>query len=113
VAFPFLCDIYKLVENEDNAEPGDTPVLLHADVPCGWIRMSGSLRYLAAGVGTALSRRMVTPFFPDVTERCEIWNVRYKEGGAVPGEPPRYRIAYVDGQARNFHLEYDLEAWTP
>jgi hypothetical protein len=55
---------------------------------------------------------MVTPFFADVTERCEIWNLRYKEGQPVPGEAPRYRITYVEGKARNFHAEYDLEAWT-
>jgi hypothetical protein len=113
MAFPFLVDIYKLVESEDNAEPEDKPVLLHADVPFGWIRMSGNLRYLAAGIGTALARRGVSPFFADVNERCEIWNVRYKEGGPLPGEPQRFRIAYVEGKARNFHLEYDLEAWAP
>ena len=111
--FPNLCDIYKLNEGSVNAEPEDKPILVHADVPFSFLRMNGNLRYLAAGVGTALSRRGATPYFSDVTARWEIWNVRTKEGVPLAGEPRRFRIAYVDGKARRHHLEYDLEAWTP
>ena len=109
--FPYLCDIYKLREGSINAEPADQPSLLHADVPCKFCRMSGNTRYLAAGIGVALSRRLACEYLPDVDDRCEIWNLRTREGVPLAGEPQRYRIVYAEGKQRNFHLEMDLEAW--
>jgi len=111
--FPLMCDIYQLTETSLNGEPEDTATILHTGVPCGWVRMSGNLRYLAAGIGVALSRRLATEYFPDVDDRCEVRNLRTREGTPLAGEAPRYRIVYAEGKQRGFHLEMDLEAWKP
>ena len=111
--FPLECDIYQLAEVTTNYEPEDDGgTLLHQDVPCGWIRLSGNTRYLAAGVGLALSRRLACEYFDDVDNRCEVRNLRTREGATLAGEPARYRIVYATGAQRGFHLAMDLEAWT-
>lgn len=109
--FALICDIYQLTETNTNAEPADIPTLLYSDVSCGFIRMSGNTRYLAAGAGLSLSRRLALEMRSGVDERCEVRNLRTKEGTAVADEPGRYRIVYAARSQRGFHLELDLEAW--
>lgn len=109
--FDLLVDIYLCEEETVNAEPmeGDGTVL-HADVPAAFLRVSGNRRYLSAGAGVVVDARMAIEYRAGITDRCEVRNVRTREGAAVPGLPPSYRIQFPDEGRRRHHVELDLQA---
>lgn len=110
--FDLLIDIHQLTETTVNGEPQDveSPTPLYADVPACFVRLSGSERYSAAGVGVGLAHRLAIETRALVCERCRIRNVRTREGAAVPAQPDHYDVKYVSWGRRGFHQEVDLEA---
>ncbi|MBN1631703.1 MAG: hypothetical protein JW990_18260 [Thermoleophilia bacterium] len=109
--FDLLVDIYSVPEELVNYEPVESDgTLLYSDVPASFIRLSGHRRYLSAGAGVVVDARMATEYRTDITDRCEVRNVRTREGDAVPGVPARYRIQYAESGRRRQHLELDLQA---
>ena len=110
--FDLLVDIYELTEGLVNDEPvdGEGAEPLYADVPACFVRLSGSERYSAAGVGVGLTHRLAIETRALVCERCRIRNVRTREGAAVPAQPDHYDVKYVSWGRRGFHQEVDLEA---
>ncbi|MBN1632230.1 MAG: hypothetical protein JW990_20940, partial [Thermoleophilia bacterium] len=113
VMFDLVVDIYAVPEETVNAEPRESSgTLLHADVPAAFMRVSGNRRYLSAGAGVVIDARMALEHRAGVTDRCEIRNVRSREGDAVPGEPDAYQILFPQDGRRRHHLEVDLRALT-
>ena len=109
--FDLMVDIYELVETTLNGEPvlapDSTPIT--TDLPAQFLRLTGGTRYLAAGVGVVISARMAIPATAGVTEKCQVQNIRTREGDTVLG-PAGYRILFVDEGRRHQHMELDLEA---
>ncbi|MBN1629916.1 MAG: hypothetical protein JW990_09140, partial [Thermoleophilia bacterium] len=83
--------------------------LVHGSVPASFIRVSGHRRYLSAGAGVVVDARMAIEYRADITDRCEVRNVRTREGDAVPGVPSAYRIQYASSGRRRQHVELDLQ----
>lgn len=111
--FDLLVDIYSVPEEMVNAEPVESDgTLLHGAVPASFIRLSGNRRYLSAGAGVVLDARLAIEYRAGVTDRCEVRNVRTREGEAVAGLPARYHIQYASSGRRRQHVELDLQALT-
>jgi hypothetical protein len=109
--FDLLIDIYSVPEETVNAEPQESDgTVLHADVPAAFLRVSGNRRYLSAGAGVEVDARMALEYRAGITDRCEVRNVRTREGVAVSGLPAAYRIQFVDEGRRHQHVELDLQA---
>jgi len=109
--FDLKVDVYQRSEGYVNGEPVRTdPVLVYADVPFMFGRLSGTTRYLAAGEGVALDARGVMDWRTGIDEKCQLQNVRTREGLMISGQPNAYRIRYVGTGRRRHHLELDLEA---
>ncbi|MBN1320742.1 MAG: hypothetical protein JXA87_07875 [Thermoleophilia bacterium] len=109
--FDLLVDIYAVPEKMLNAEPQETDgALLHADVPAAFLRVSGNRRYLSAGAGVVIDASMALEYRPRITDRCEIRNVRTREGAPITGLPAAYHIQFPQEGRRRHHLELDLQA---
>jgi hypothetical protein len=108
--FDLMVDIWGLAETETNSEPADDEALLYRDVPAAFIRLSGSTRYAAAGVGVGLTHRLAIEARTGITERCRVKNLRTREGMTLPAQPDQYNVQYVSWGRRGHHLELDLEA---
>jgi len=111
--FDLLVDIYLCAEATENAEPiADDGTLLYADLPAAFLRVSGQRRYLSAGAGVVIDARLATEHRSGITDRCEVRNIRTREGTDRAGEPEAYRVMFVDEGRRRGHLELDLQALT-
>ncbi|MBN1630473.1 MAG: hypothetical protein JW990_11960 [Thermoleophilia bacterium] len=108
--FDLIVDIYAVPEQTVNAEPIESDgTILHADVPAAFLRVSGQRRYLSAGAGVVLDARMALEYRTGLTDRCEIRNVRTREGVPITGLPTAYRIQFPQEGRRRHHLELDLQ----
>jgi len=111
--FDLLVDIYTVEEQLVNREPvTDTDgTLLHAGVPASFLRTSSQKRYLAAGAGLVIDATLALEYRKDITDRCEVRNIRTREGDLVAG-PARYQVQAPEEGRRRHHLELDLRALT-
>ncbi len=109
--FDLIVDIYDCAEEVVNAEPTESAgTLLYADVPASFLRVSGNRRYLSAGAGVVIDARMAIEYRAGVTDRCEVRNVRTREGVLITGLPTGYQIQFPDQGRRLHHVELDLRA---
>ncbi len=110
--FDLMVDVYTVAEETVNAEPvpDEDGVLLYANVPAAFVRTSSNKRYLAAGAGIVIDATLALEYRANITDQCEIRNVRSREGVAVAGQPARYRVQAPEPGRRQYHLELDLQA---